>query len=138
MDSPAFRTYAEQALAPQLRPGDVVIWDNLTPHRDAQVERAPEQAGAAVVPLPPYRSGPTAIAGLGSQAKGSLRPAAARAAATLHEAMGAALRTVCPGDLPGWSRSRGWRGGPGLKAPGPMHSTDCGSHPCCSWCAIPE
>jgi hypothetical protein len=31
-DTPAFQTYVEQALAPQLRPGDVVIWDNLKPH----------------------------------------------------------------------------------------------------------
>src|SRR3954453_10414787 len=46
-----FETYVEDVLVPELRPGDVVIWDNLKPH---QSEEAIEAAGAAVVPLPPY------------------------------------------------------------------------------------
>jgi hypothetical protein len=52
-DTVTFETYVEQALVPQLRPGDVVIWDNLKPHRAVQVVRAVEQAGARVEPLPP-------------------------------------------------------------------------------------
>src|SRR3954453_18637868 len=46
-----FETYVEEVLVPELRPGDVVIWDNLKPH---QSEEAIEAAGAEVVPLPPY------------------------------------------------------------------------------------
>ena len=33
IDAEAFQTYVEQVLAPELRPGDVVIWDNLSPHQ---------------------------------------------------------------------------------------------------------
>src|SRR4051795_8140634 len=46
-----FETYVEQVLAPELKPGDVVIWDNLKPHES---EEALEAAGARVVPLPPW------------------------------------------------------------------------------------
>jgi hypothetical protein len=45
-----FETYVEDVLVPELRPDDVVIWDNLKPH---QSEEAVEAAGAEVVPLPP-------------------------------------------------------------------------------------
>ena len=54
MDTDAFRTYAEKLLAPQLPPGDVVIWDNLTPHKNADVIKAVEGAGARVLPAPPW------------------------------------------------------------------------------------
>src|SRR4051795_5142389 len=46
-----FETYVEEVLAPELKPGDVVIWDNLKPHES---EEALEAAGARVVPLPPW------------------------------------------------------------------------------------
>ena len=38
-DTPAFQTYVAQVLAPRLQPGDVVIWDNLKPHQDAEVKQ---------------------------------------------------------------------------------------------------
>src|SRR5437868_6045020 len=41
-DTATFETYVEQALAPQLHPGDVVIWDNLTPHKAKSVVKAIE------------------------------------------------------------------------------------------------
>src|SRR3954447_11428603 len=46
-----FETYVEEVLAPELKPGDVVVWDNLKPHES---EEAIEAAGARVVPLPPW------------------------------------------------------------------------------------
>src|SRR3954468_20433700 len=51
-DTGTFETYVEEVLVPELKPGDVVIWDDLKPH---QSEEAIEAAGAEVVPLPPYR-----------------------------------------------------------------------------------
>jgi transposase len=134
-DTPTFQTYVEQALAPQLRPGDVVIWDNLKPHQDAQVKRVIEQAGAELVPMPPYSSDLTPIEELWSKAKTFLRSAATRTTETLYDAMGAALRSVRPEDILGWFRYCGWCDGPGLESPDPVHSTDCGSHPCWSLCA---
>ena len=46
-DTPAFQSYVEQVLVPELQPEDVVIWDNLQPHKAAAVIAAVEQAGAA-------------------------------------------------------------------------------------------
>ena len=45
-DTATFETYVGQALAPQLHPGDVVIWDNLAPHKAQSVVKAVERAGA--------------------------------------------------------------------------------------------
>ena len=134
-DTPAFQTYVEQALAPQLRPGDVVIWDNLKPHQDASVKQVIEQAGAELVPLPPYSSDLTPIEELWSKAKTFLRSVAARTTETLYDAMGAALRSVRPEDILGWFRFCGWCGGLGLKSPDPGHSTNRGVDSRCSLCA---
>jgi transposase len=131
-DTPAFQTYVEQALAPQWRPGDVVIWDNLKPHQDAYVKQVIEPAGAELVPLPPYSSDLTPIEELGSKAKTFLRSVAARTTETLSDAMGAALRSVRPEDILGWFRFWGWCGGLGLKSPDPVHSTNRGVDSRCS------
>ena len=53
-DSDVFRTYVREILTPQLRPGDVVVMDNLTPHKASGVREAIEAAGAALRYLPPY------------------------------------------------------------------------------------
>ena len=53
-DRPAFETYVEQVLVPELRKGDVVVWDNLSPHKSASAITSIEAAGAHVEPLPTY------------------------------------------------------------------------------------
>ena len=53
-DAEVFRVYVEQVLRPTLRPGDIVIMDNLRAHKAAGICEAIEQAGAQVVYLPPY------------------------------------------------------------------------------------
>jgi transposase len=134
-DTPAFQTYVAQALVPQLQPGDVVIWDNLKPHQDAEVKQLIEQAGAELVPLPPYSSDLTPIEELWSKVKTILKSAAARTTEALYDAMGAALRSVRPEDILGWFRFCGWCGGPESGSPDSMYSINCGSHHCCSLCA---
>jgi transposase len=106
-DTTTFEGYVGQALVPRLRPGDVVIWDNLKPHQAAGARRAVEGAGAELVPLPPYSPDLTPIEEMFSKVKGFLRSAAARTTATVYDAMGAALRAVCPGDILGWLQSCG-------------------------------
>ena len=49
-----FKAWVEQHLAPTLRPGDIVVMDNLASHKVAGVRQAIEQAKAEVVYLPPY------------------------------------------------------------------------------------
>jgi transposase len=134
-DAPTFRAYVEQALVPQLRAGDVVIWDNLKPHQNAEVKELIERAGAELVPLPPYSSDLTPIEELWSRAKTVLKSLAARTTEALYDAMGAALRSVRPEDIRGWFRFCGWSDGSESGSPDPVYSINCGSHHCCSLCA---
>ena len=52
-DAEVFQVYVEQVLRPTLRPGDIVIMDNLRAHKVAGIREAVEQAGAQVLYLPP-------------------------------------------------------------------------------------
>ncbi len=54
IDAISFRAYVEQVLVPTLRPGDVVVLDNLAVHKEPAVERAIAAVGASVRFLPPY------------------------------------------------------------------------------------
>src|SRR3954454_21725814 len=73
-----FETYVEEVLAPELKPGDVVVWDNLKPHQSEDAIEAVEEAGAEVVPLPPYSPDFTPIEEMFSKVKGAMRSAAGR------------------------------------------------------------
>jgi transposase len=134
-DTPAFQTYVAQVLAPQLQPGDVVIWDNLKPHQNAEVRHLIEQAGAELVPLPPYSSDLTPIEELWSKVKTVLKSAAARTTEALYGAMGAALRSVRPEDILGWFRFCGWCDRPESESPDSVSSINHGFHHGCSLCA---
>src|SRR5262249_47184368 len=68
-----FESYVEQVLVPELKPGDVVIWDNLTPHQSEDATAAVEAAGARVIPLPPWSPDMYPIEELFSKVKGALR-----------------------------------------------------------------
>ena len=54
IDTPTFRAYVEQVLVPTLRPGDVVVLDNLAVHKQPEVRIAIEAVGAQIRFLPPY------------------------------------------------------------------------------------
>ena len=70
-DTQAFQTYVDQVLVPELRPGDVVVFDNLKPHLSRHVAESIERAGATVLPLPPYSSDYDPIEELWSKFKDS-------------------------------------------------------------------
>ncbi len=112
-DTDAFRTYAEVALAPQLHQGDVVIWDNLKPHKNHAVVEAVERAGARVLPLPPWSPDLTPIEKMFSKGKGALRTLAARTTGTLTDALGygasSRLPEGHPGPVPVWWHGLGSR-----------------------------
>ena len=78
MNGPAFLAYAEQVLAPELRPGDVVVMDNLPAHKSGGVRDVIEKAGARLVFLPPYSPDFNPIEMAFSKLKALLRKAAAR------------------------------------------------------------
>src|SRR5437762_2047469 len=101
-----FETYVAEVLVPELKPGDVVIWDNLKPHESEEAIEAVEAAGAEVVPLPPWSPDLTPIEEMVSKVKGSLGSAAARTKETVDAACGSALHDVTLGDIAGWFQDR--------------------------------
>jgi transposase len=105
-DREAFESYVEQALAPRLRQGDVVVWDNLKPHQNPRVIEAIQAVGARVEPLPPWSPDKTPIEESFSKVKTHLRKVAARTFDTVVAAMGEALDLVTPKDIGGWFHDR--------------------------------
>jgi transposase len=101
-----FEHYVEEVLVPELKPGDVVIWDNLKPHQSEDAIEAVEAAKARVVPLPPWSPDLTPIEEMVSKVKGALRSAAARTTNAVYTAFGSALHDVSPKDIAGWFQHR--------------------------------
>jgi transposase len=102
----AFETYVEEVLVPELKPGDVVVWDNLKPHQSEEAIEAVEEAGAEVVPLPPYSPDLTPIEEMISKVKGAMRSAGARTKETVYAAFGSALHDVTLENIAGWFQDR--------------------------------
>jgi transposase len=88
----SFLAYVEQFLAPALRPGDVLVLDNLGSHKVAGVREAVEAAGATLRYLPPYSPDLNPIEQVFAKLKALLRDAAARTTEGLWAAVGQALR----------------------------------------------
>ncbi len=105
-DGAAFGTYVPAVLVPALQPGDVVVWDNLQPHKNAQGIAAIEAVGARVEPLPVYSPDLTPIEELGSKVKEFLRSVGARTTQTVMGALGTALAQITPRDIGGWFQDR--------------------------------
>ena len=86
-----FLAYVQQQLVPMLKPGDIVVMDNLGAHKIAAVYKAIEAAGARVVYLPPYSPDLNPIETVFSKFKALLRSAAERTVETLWHACGKLL-----------------------------------------------
>ena len=108
MNGEAFRDYVEQVLAPELKPGEIVILDRLPAHRVRGVRQAIEAAGARLLCLPAYSPDFNPIERAFAKLKALLRKAAARTREALVEAMGRALDAVTARDVRGWFARRGY------------------------------
>jgi transposase len=106
VDREVFLTYVQEALVPELQEGDVVVLDNLQPHKNPAVVTAIEEVGARVEPLPVYSPDLTPIEEMFSKTKSYLRTVAARTTDTVITAMGEALDRVTPSDILGWFHDR--------------------------------
>jgi transposase len=104
-----FEAYVGECLVPALRPGDIVVMDNLACHKTAEVERLIDGAGASVRYLPAYSPDLNPIERLFSKLKAALRKARARTVDALIAAIGEALRAIRPGDIVGWFAHSGYR-----------------------------
>jgi transposase len=107
VNAATFEAYVERVLVPALRPGDVVVFDNLSSHLGPAVFEAIGRAGASVLPLPPYSPDYTPIEEMFSKVKEFLRRIGARAKEHLYDAIGEGLREVTAQDILGWFRHAG-------------------------------
>jgi len=97
MNGPALLAYAEQVLAPELRPGDIVVMDNLPAHRISGVREAIEKGRARLLFLPPYSPDFNPINAF-AKLKALLRAKAERTIKALSEAVGAVVDLVTPAE----------------------------------------
>ena len=98
MTGAAFLAYVEQVLAPTLRPGDIVILDNLPAHKPIAIREAIEATGANILFLPPYSPDFNPIEMAFSKIKALLKKAAARSVQALWDAIRDAIDAVTPKD----------------------------------------
>lgn len=93
MNGLIFRAYLEQCLVPTLRPGDIVVMDNLSSHKSEEVRAIIETAGANLLYLPPYSPDFNPIEQAFAKLKAHLRRAAERSIPALWERIGETLDT---------------------------------------------
>lgn len=91
-----FAAYAQQVLVPTLRPGDIVILDNLPAHKSMAAREAIEATGARMLFLPPYSPDFNPIENAFSKLKAILRKAAARTVPQIWDAIRDALPRFTP------------------------------------------
>jgi transposase len=96
MNGEAFFAYVEQVLVPTLRPGDIVVMDNLGCHKSANVRHAIEAAGAELRFLPPYSPDFNPIENAFAKLKALLRKAAARTRDALWDEVGRLIELFAP------------------------------------------
>jgi transposase len=109
MDGDSFRAYVEQFVVPILRPGDVVVMDNLASHKVAGIRAAIETAGAELRYLPPYSPDFNPIEQFFAKLKALLRKAAARTVDALIAAIADILTTVTPQECANYLANQGYR-----------------------------
>jgi transposase len=109
IDNDTFRAYVDQVLVPALRPGDVVVLDNLSPHKQPAVRMAIEQAGAALRFLPPYSPDFNPIELAFAKLKAFLRAARPRTFAHVCELMAIALGLFTVTECENYVRHCGYR-----------------------------
>ncbi len=109
IDSPTFLAYVEQVLVPTLRPGDVVVLDNLAVHKQPEVRAAIEQAGALLRFLPPYSPDFNPIELAFAKLKAFFRAARPRTFDHVCALMAAALALFMPDECANYVRHCGYR-----------------------------
>jgi transposase len=104
----AFQAYVEQVLAPTLRPGDIVVLDNLPAHKPAAVRQAIEASGAELRFLPPYSPDFNPIEMAFAKLKAWLQKAAARTIDDLWNAIGTAVGLFTPSECRNYFQAAGY------------------------------
>jgi transposase len=104
----AFQAYVDQVLVPDLRPGDVVIMDNLSSHKRPGIRAAIEAAGANLLYLPPYSPDFNPIENAFAKLKAMLRKAAERTIDGLWSAIGKIIDAFNPTECANYFAAAGY------------------------------
>ena len=108
LDGTAFAAWVEQQLAPTLRPGQTVLLDNLSVHKNARARRAVEAAGCALHFLPRYSPDCNPIEQAFAKIKQALRRAEARSFAAQLDAAAAAVDAISASDARAFFAAAGY------------------------------
>jgi transposase len=109
IDNPTFLAYIEQVLVPTLRPGDVVVLDNLAVHKQPDVQAAIERVGARLRFLPPYSPDFNPIEQAFAKLKAFLRAARPRSFDQVVELVALALELFSPSECRNFVQHSGYR-----------------------------
>lgn len=109
LNGEGFKKYLSDHLRDTLRPGDIVIMDNLRAHKVAGVRDIIEAAGAVALYLPPYSPDLNPIEQMWSKIKAILRALKARTTDALLSAIPKAFDAVSTGDILGWFTHSGYK-----------------------------
>lgn len=104
----AFEVYVEKVLAAELRPGDIVIMDNLSSHKGPRVREMIEAAGASLLYLPPYSPDFNPIENAFAKLKALLRKAAERTVEGLWNAIGRLIDVFTPDECANYFAAAGY------------------------------
>jgi transposase len=107
-DGDVFLAYLEHVLCPQLKPGQLVVMDNLGAHKVDGVRELIEHTGASLCYLPPYSPDFNPIEKCWAQMKQKLRALKARSVITLQQALAEALATLTPQNAVNYFRHSGY------------------------------
>jgi transposase len=108
IDRATFLAWLEQFLLPTLRPGDIVVLDNLSSHKGAAIARAIRRAGAHLLFLPQYSPDLNPIEQVFAKLKTLLRKANARSIAAVWHRIGELLRCFTPAECSNYLRHAGY------------------------------
>lgn len=108
INGPSFQAYVTQCLAPTLKPGDIVVMDNLGSHKSPKVRRAIEARGAELRFLPPYSPDLNPIEMMFSKLKALLRRAEERSVAALWDRIGSSLDHVSANECANYFQAAGY------------------------------
>ena len=103
-DAEIFLAYVEHVLCPALKPGDVVVMDNLSSHKVNGVRKLIEEVGAEVLYLPPYSPDLNPIEKAWAKLKQLLRATKARTKEALDQAITEALKLISADNAQAWFR----------------------------------
>ena len=108
MNTETFDWYIREQLAPVLRPGQVVVLDNLSAHKAASIREAIAARGCELLFLPPYSPDYTPIEQVFSKIKAVLRGLGARTREALQEAIRLAIEAITSDDVAAWFAHAGY------------------------------